>query len=247
MHVIGAGLPRTGTLSQKVALELLGFGPCYHMVNVLADLSQVRLWQAALDGNADFDAIFAGCSSTVDWPSTRFYKELADHYPEAKIVLSVRDPERWVASMRETVWGLYHGDSLIRHMSSACGLVDPDWSRFLAMIDAIGWNPATGQLADGHETDDGLAALMRRHTEEVRTTIPAERLLVWDVSEGWEPLCEFLQVGVPDSPMPRVNDTEEFKRRVLQMSLGKLQSWWGAQQPPAAPGGPALAPVTKSG
>src|SRR5205807_741551 len=95
MKVIGAGLPRTATLTQKVALEMLGQGPCYHMVNVLADLDLVPLWRAAYDGNADWDRIFDGFESTVDWPGGFFYRELMDRYPEAKVLLSVRDPEAW--------------------------------------------------------------------------------------------------------------------------------------------------------
>ena len=92
MKLIGAGLPRTGTLTQKLALEQLGFGPCYHWVNVIADLDQVQLWDRALDGEAVWDEVFAGFDSTVDWPGGYFYRELADVYPEAKVLLSVRDP-----------------------------------------------------------------------------------------------------------------------------------------------------------
>src|SRR5438445_11624858 len=126
MKVIGVGLPRTATLTQKVALEMLGFGPCYHMVNVLADLKLVPLWRDALEGRPDWERIFDGFEATVDWPGGFYYRELAERYPEAKLVLSVRDPEAWERSMRSTVWGVYHGDSLIRHLSSAAAIVDPD-------------------------------------------------------------------------------------------------------------------------
>ena len=95
MKVIGAGLPRTGTLSQKVALEMLGFGPCYHMVNVLTNLPLAKHWEQALDGEADWDEVFGEHESTVDWPGAFFYRELAEAYPDAKIVLSTRDPEAW--------------------------------------------------------------------------------------------------------------------------------------------------------
>jgi hypothetical protein len=76
MRLIGAGLPRTGTLSQKVALEMLGVGPCYHMVNVLGDLDLAPAWRRALDGDADWDAIFGEHEATVDWPGAYFYREL---------------------------------------------------------------------------------------------------------------------------------------------------------------------------
>jgi hypothetical protein len=125
MKVIGAGLPRTGTLSQKVALEMLGFGPCYHMVNVLGDLDLVAPWRAALDGNAGWDETFANFESTVDWPGSFFYKELAEAYPDAKVVLGTRDADAWVRSMRETIWGVFYGDGLVRHLSGARAVVDP--------------------------------------------------------------------------------------------------------------------------
>src|SRR5436853_7037668 len=102
MKLIGAGLPRTGTLSQKVALEMLGLGPCYHMVNVLGDLDQAEGWRRALEGQGPWDEIFDGFQSTVDWPGSFFYKELVEAYPDAKVLLSVRDPEAWTRSMRDT-------------------------------------------------------------------------------------------------------------------------------------------------
>src|SRR5579859_1437865 len=109
MKLIGAGLPRTGTLSQKVALEMLGVGPCYHMVNVLADLDLAALWRQALDGRADWDRVFAGFAATVDWPGAFFYRELMEAYPEAKVLLSVRRGESWERSMRDTIWGIFYG------------------------------------------------------------------------------------------------------------------------------------------
>ena len=117
MKVIGVGLPRTGTLTQKVALEMLGYGPCYHMVNVLQNLELVQLWHDALEGSADWDKIFDGNQSTVDWPGGFFWKELMEYYPDAKLVLSVRDPDKWEHSMRDTVWACYYGDSLTYHLS----------------------------------------------------------------------------------------------------------------------------------
>src|SRR5689334_20129131 len=125
MKLIGAGLPRTGTLSQKVALEMLGLGPCYHMVNVLADLDEAQEWQRGLDGEGPWDDIFDGFQSVVDWPGSFFYKELAEHYPDAKVLLSVRDAEAWERSMRDTIWGIFYGDMLIRDLSEARERVDP--------------------------------------------------------------------------------------------------------------------------
>ena len=122
-------MPRTGTLTQKLALEMLGLGPCYHMVNVLADLDQAALWEQALDGDAPWERIFAGFQSTVDWPGGYFYRELADAYPEAKVLLSVRDPQAWEESMRQTVWAVRHGESLDAPAVERSGACEPGLAR----------------------------------------------------------------------------------------------------------------------
>ena len=224
MKVIGVGLPRTATLTQKVALEMLGLGPCYHMVNVLADLKLVPLWRDALEGRPDWERIFDGFEATVDWPGGFYYRELAERYPEAKLVLSVRDPEAWERSMRSTVWGVYHGDSLIRHLSSAAAIVDPDWHAYLELMNGMLWD-SRGTLAARHQDHGGLMEAMQRHTEAVKQAIAPERLLVWDATEGWDPLCAFLGVHVPAAPLPRLNDSESFGERVVDMSLRTLNGW----------------------
>ena len=134
MKVIGTGLPRTGTLSQKVALEMLGFGPCHHMVNVLTDLPLAEQWAEALDEQADWDAIFGEHGSTVDWPGSFFYRELAEAYPDAKVVLSVRDPEPWEKSMLDTIWDVLYGHSLMAHISKAREQIDPDWRAYMDLM-----------------------------------------------------------------------------------------------------------------
>jgi hypothetical protein len=236
MKVIGAGLPRTGTLTQKVALEQLGLAPCYHWVNVIADLDQVELWDRAMDGEAVWDEVFAGQEATVDWPGGYFYRELADYYPDAKVLLSVRDPEKWEPSFRETIWTMSHGDTLMALLAHARAEVDPRFKRYLELVDRMFWGPQ-GTFAAGHETSQQLTRQMLAHHAEVEQAIPAERLLVWEVSEGWGPLCEFLEVPVPSEPLPHANDREEFVQRVIGGALDALAEW--RQRPPAT--GPSLA------
>ena len=227
MKVIGAGLPRTGTLTQKVALEMLGMGPCYHWVDVLADIERgVNQWQRALDGKGPWREVFdeAGFHSTVDWPGGYFYEELMQAYPEAKVLLSVREGEAWERSFRETIWNMCYGESLLRLLSSARAQVDPQWRDYLELVDRMFWG-AQGTFAKGHETPAQLIAEMERHNEEVERIVPAERLLVWQVSEGWDPLCEFLEVDVPREPLPHVNDRETFLGRVADGAIATLQKW----------------------
>jgi hypothetical protein len=228
MKLIGAGMPRTGTLTQKVALEMLGLGPCYHMVDVLADLDQAKLWQQALDGEAPWEQIFDGFNSTVDWPGGYFYRELMDVYPEAKVLLSVRESQAWERSMRETVWAVRHGESLVRLLSSAQAHVNPQWRGFLEMIDGLVWE-GEGTFASGHAEPQQLIDTMIRHNREVEDSVPSERLLVWSVEEGWERLCEFLEVPVPPQPFPHVNDRTEFLNRVIDGSLQALRQWRSQQ------------------
>lgn len=224
MKVIGAGLPRTATLSQKFALEVLGF-PTYHMVNVLGDLSQVALWNAAADGNPDWDAIFGKFEATVDWPGGRFYRELLDAYPDAKVLLSVRDPEAWDRSMRETVWDTLHGSSLQAHLSEARCWVDEPWRDYIQLMHRLLWEGEGTFAAYPHHEQQGLMDGFEAHTEAVRSNVPADKLLIWQARDGWEPLCEFLEVPVPDQPFPRVNDSATYIDRIVDSSLDVLQNW----------------------
>jgi hypothetical protein len=223
MKVIGAGLPRTGTLSQKVALEMLGFGPCYHMVNILTNLPLSHAWETAMDGDADWEGIFGEHESTVDWPGSFFYRELADAYPDAKVVLSVRDPEAWEKSMRTTIWDTIYGQSVAAQVSKARELVDPEWQHYIRLMGRM-W--AAQGIFSGPEIQPGqLAQAITRYQEQVQRNIPADRLLVWSVGDGWEPLCRFLEVDVPDTPFPRLNDSKMYVDRIIDGALMVLKEW----------------------
>jgi hypothetical protein len=233
MQVIGAGLMRTATTTQLFALEELGFGPCYHMRDLLGDLEKgLPVWEAAAEGAPDWNRIFGDARSTVDWPSARYYRELMECYPDAKVILSVRGSEEWVASMRETVWGVFHGDSVIHHLSEARAVLDPDWRRFMKLMRFMTWNEDTGVLAGDTFSDEGLAGVMDRWNDEVKRTVPAERLLVWNPREGWEPLCEFLEVDVPAEPLPRLNDTASFREGLIGPALDTVAEWWDQRERP---------------
>jgi hypothetical protein len=222
MELIGAGLPRTATLSQKLALEALGLAPCYHMVNVLSDLGQAELWRKALDGDLALTEILDGFPATVDWPGSFFYRDLIELYPDAKVLLSVREPDAWARSMRDTIWGLFYDDVLMRHLSFARASIDTPWRDYLAMMEQM-W--AASGLLDGADTTlEYMGAAMSRYNDEVQQTVPADRLLVWTASDGWDPLCAFLGLPVPSTPFPRVNDRSEFAGRIVDSSLAAIES-----------------------
>jgi hypothetical protein len=235
MQVIGAGLPRTATTTQMVVLEQLGFAPCYHMRDLLGDLEAgLPLWESVADGKPDWDTIFGDARSTCDWPSARYYRELIDYYPDAKVLLSVRDGASWVRSMRPTVWGMFHGDSVIHHLSDARAVVDPLWRRYVALMQHMNWDEQTGAMAGDTHSDEGLIAVMDDWNETVKRTVPADRLLTWYPSDGWEPLCDFLEVDVPAEPMPQLNDTASFNEGIVGGALGVLNTWWEQRERPAS-------------
>jgi hypothetical protein len=201
LEVIGPGFGRTGTASLKRALEMLGFGPCHHMEEIFADPPQVEHWVAVAEGRkVDWDAVFKGYRSQVDWPGAHVWRELAAHYPRAKVVLSVRPEESWWRSFSSTI------AKLVEERGSM-----PLPPHVATMLEVAGVGMIAKQTFGGTITDKAIALeAYRRRIAEVRAAIPAERLLVFDVAEGWEPLCRFLGVPVPAEPFPRTNSTEEF-------------------------------------
>src|SRR4029078_11953145 len=122
-------------------------------------------------------ATFGEAQSTVDWPSARYYPQLMERYPDAKVILSVRGADEWVKSMRETVWGVFHGDSVIHHMCEARAVLDPHWQRFMKLMRLTTWSEDTGVLAGDTHSDEGLTAVMDRWNEQVKQAVPAQQVL----------------------------------------------------------------------
>lgn len=206
IKLIGAGFGRTGTTSIKAALEELGFGKCYHMIEVLSHPRHVGVWSAALAGKTpDWPTFFTGYQATVDWPGCTFYQELMQVYPEAKVLLTVRDPEKWYESTCNTIYQLPRSPAM-----RILRMFVPHLRRFYAMNEQLIWQGTFGgRFADRQHA----IAVFQAHIAAVKEFVPAERLLVYDVREGWEPLCQFLEVPVPvGKPFPRLNDTATMQR-----------------------------------
>jgi hypothetical protein len=199
LSVIGAGFGRTGTESMKLALDALGLGPCHHMREVGGNPTQTALWRAvAKGGEADWDEIFAGYRSAVDWPAAFYWRELSEHYPDAKILLTLRSPESWYASVEKTI----------------LKVVQTSTDRESLGVSLIGEGVFGGRLDDR----DHAIAIYERNTAEVQASFPDDRLLTYNIGDGWAPLCDFLGKPIPDEPFPHSNSTEEFKEAMAKMA-----------------------------
>ncbi|KAK3236970.1 hypothetical protein CYMTET_52924 [Cymbomonas tetramitiformis] len=206
LQVIGAGYGRTGTNSLKEALVILGYSHCYHMEDVfLHKRGHENLWLNVSEGNPDWDTIFEGCKAAVDFPASNYYTELAEHFPESKIVLTTRDFDKWHKSTHDTIY--QHGDPPFPQIIT--WKLFPFLNRFHKMANACIWKRKDGKFFDGEFLDK--AACKKKfedHIADVKKTIPADRLLCWDVKEGWEPLCKFLNKPVPKEPFPHSQLTD---------------------------------------
>ncbi|WP_020666489.1 sulfotransferase family protein [Amycolatopsis nigrescens] len=226
VKIIGAGFGRTGTTSLKVALEQLGFGPCYHMFEVLGDAEHLAHWERiVLEGQSpDWSRVFDGYQSTVDWPSTAYYKEIARAYPEAKVILTVREAEAWYRSTYNTLYKFaVQGDE---EQAAAHPEVAERLDRLHRVVSKMIWHRT---FADRFEEAEYAIKTFAEHNAEVARVIEPERLLVFEVRQGWAPLCEFLGVDVPDGDFPRVNDADS-----MPQVVGKILSGAGAPGPLAA-------------
>lgn len=208
LKLIGVGFGRTGTNSIKIALEYLGFGPCHHMYEVIDHPEQLSYWQAAEMGKLpNWDTVFKNYGASVDWPSARFWREICSHYSDAKVLLSIRPDKHWIKSIHSTIYPairdrLKYESGFQRELLDMChGIIDKQTFDLRLC-----------------EVDYALQ-VYREHNAEVQRTIARERLLTFDVTEGWGPLCNFLDVPIPDTPFPHTNRTKDFNRSAQKLSI----------------------------
>jgi hypothetical protein len=198
LEVIGAGFGRTGTMSFKSALDRLGLGPCYHMIEVYANEGHADIWSDAINGEPlDGATLFEHYRSACDWPVCSFWHEVWASNPSAKIVLTTRDPGAWYESISNTIF------QALEHESD-----DEQLNRWRVQTRKMIFEQTFGDDL----SRDNVVRVLRAHEADVIASVPEDSLLVYDVSSGWEPLCTFLGVDVPDEPFPRTNSTAEFRQ-----------------------------------
>lgn len=197
LRVIGAGFGRTGTESMKRALELLGYGPCHHMYEVLPNAQHYAEWQRIYDGAEppDWDHIYSGYSAAIDWPTAYYWREVTDHFPDAKVILTTRSPESWYDSFSRTILPAMRSSPAPK-------------TRFTYHMLAV------STFGNRFDDPDHCIAVFEAQNAAVRASIAPERLLEYELGSGWEPLCAFLGCPIPDDPYPRGNASEEFHTRL---------------------------------
>lgn len=199
LEIIGAGFGRTGTHSLGLALEKLGFGPCYSLPEVAKNPGHTEIWNDAIDGKqVDWDHLFNSYRSAVEWPVVAFVQELAQHFSQAKFVLTYREPASWYESASKTI---FDGLELSAHNPDVVKRERSGWKRRLILeqtFEGKYWNK------------EYTIEIYQRHIRQVIETVPPERLLHFDVKDGWEPLCEFLQIPIPQESFPWLNERNDF-------------------------------------
>jgi Sulfotransferase domain len=198
LQVIGSGFGRTGTMSTKQALEQLGFGPCHHMVEVMGNPAQPPHWDAVAAGEeVDWQEVFTGYTSQVDFPGAAVWHQLSIAFPDAKVIHTERPEEEWWASYSKTIGKFFS-------LAPTLPLPPPIAAIFKTMDRLL-----VRGVFGGLDRETSITAY-RANNAKVRATIPADRLLVFTPADGWAPLCKFLGVAVPDTPFPRTNARDEF-------------------------------------
>lgn len=217
LKIIGAGFGRTGTASMKDALELLGYKKCHHMKEVMLSDKQIAMFDRVSQNlEVDWDDVFDGFEAAVDWPAAARYKDLMQKYPEAKVILTARDPEAWYQSVKGTIY------EISNNIPPIIMLLVPRARHIMTMIQRLIW----GEVFDGRfEEKQHAIDVYNKNVADVIANVPKDRLLVHSSKEGWQPLCEFLDKPIPDQPYPHSNEGKMFKRVILVLKMLNILPW----------------------
>ncbi|KAI9282458.1 P-loop containing nucleoside triphosphate hydrolase protein [Umbelopsis sp. AD052] len=212
LEVIGSGWSRTGTAAMREALIDLGYD-VHHMIVIMTDpTNDAALFERAYDGeDVDWDVAYKNFNAAVDYPTCGFYKELMQKYPNAKVLHTTRDPEQWYESAKKTIYTFEQE----KPPAEA-----PEHVKVAAKM--ISKNVWYGDFQGKFEDKEATIKLFKEHDEEVKRTVPADRLLVFETGvDGWEKLCTFLGKDIPNKPWPHINTTKEFLVAKEKITLGK--------------------------
>lgn len=214
LRLLGLGFGRTGTLSTKHALEMLGWGPCHHMQEIRDNPALLPDWTAAAQGKpTDWERVFRGWTSQIDWPGSRYWRQLLAFFPTAQVLLNIRDPDEWYESLRNTIIP-----------STAAGLKVDSHAHTRAMAEMVYATIHQQIFHDRIEDRDFAIQVYLDHVREVKEAVPSDQLLIFDVKDGWLPLCNFLGTEIPGQAFPHKNTRTEFiANRDFFKKLGKDQ------------------------
>lgn len=215
LKIIGAGLGRTGTESLKKALEYLGYTKCYHMFELMKDGNMLDQWQRLRNGNLpDYDLLFKEYQSSVDFPSAIYYREFMRQYPEAKVILTIRNADKWYDSAQKTIFKgmpkpIFYILKIMSKFVKKAHLMLQVYEYAQELVKKEFFNARFKERAYCKD-------IFNKWNEEVIRTVPKEKLLVFEVKDGWEPLCKFLNVPIPDIPFPKSNDSDNFEKNMVK-------------------------------
>jgi hypothetical protein len=213
VEVIGAGWGRTGTNTLMAALEILGYDPTYHMIKVF-EYKQAEFWHRAYLGEpVDFREVFEPkkVRATCDFPSAFMWREQLAAYPDAKVILTVRDPEKWFTSASSTIMKVMPGNPGSPFGVKVCNFLGLGPTKgFISMARVMGLKSMGARFYE----KESVVPRFIEYNESVKRDCPKDKLLVFEVKDGWEPLCKFLGKPIPDVPFPNVNDTAEFQQHI---------------------------------
>ncbi len=218
LKIIGAGMPRTGTSSLGAALAELGFTPCYQMRELLSHPEQANFWLKAIREEViEWNELFQDYQATLDFPSYRHYCQLLEYYPHAKVILTIRDPQTWYKSAFNTIYQVsepHSGQQFLKSLKLADCSATVDIGRVFDLVARELWQKDfQGKFADKHHA----ISVFNQHIEAVKQNVPSARLLIYEISTGWESLCDFLNVPVPNKTFPHLNEQANFQERVTRL------------------------------
>lgn len=223
IKIIGAGLPRTGTNTLKQSLETLGYVKTYHMKELLVNPEDLHHWLSLERGESpDWDTLYDGFQATVDFPAYPWYKEHMERYPDAKVIMTVRPFEGWYKSVYSTIWTAGPQNIFEKLGMLVKLLFNPRLRKVIKSI-KLAKRMIFAKHLEGKFEDKAFAEkVFNQHMENVKAHVPPEKLLIYDVRDGWGPLCEFLGKPVPQEELPHLNKKENFKSMLADLMQGNM-------------------------